>query len=146
MKGLRSATHQLGHNSYIILGKYVWVWDAQGETISKYGIISKRLSSLGVPIDKQKEINDATAPSFMTQEAGKFPPNSCSFLRCSTIFWWASRDTNGIDGVRDFKVLFKYSVCLLGRINLDKKSFLLLTRKVILELAPHTSQIQKAKN
>lgn len=66
MRGLWSATHQLGYSSYIILGKYVWVWDAQDETISKYGIISKRLSSPELYTDKQKEINDATAPSFMT--------------------------------------------------------------------------------
>lgn len=52
-----------------------------------------------------------------------------------------------IDGMMDFKALFKYPVCLLWRINLDKKSLFLLTPKVtlILELAPHTSQIHKGK-
>lgn len=38
----------------------MWVWDAQEKSISKYGIISKRLSLLGLYMDKQKETNDAS--------------------------------------------------------------------------------------
>lgn len=149
MRGVWSATHQLRYSSYIILGKYVWVWDTWDETISKYGIISKRLSSLGLYIDKQKEINDATAPSFMTQGAGKFPQIAAALWGAAPSFGglWKTQIHDGIDGVVDFKALFKHSVCLCWRINLDKKSFFWLTPKVglILELAPHTSQIQKSK-
>lgn len=85
----------------------------------------------------------------MTQEAGNSPPNSCSSLRCSTIFCGLQETPihDSIDGVVDFKALFKYSVRLLWRINLDNKSLFLLTAKValILELAPPTSQIHEAK-
>lgn len=102
---------------------------------------------LHLDTDKQKEINDATAPSFMTRGAGKFPQIAAALWGAAPSLGGLPKTQihDGIDGLMDFKALFKYSVCLLWRINLDKKSFFWLTPNValILELEPHTSQIKK---